>query len=123
MFLYSPNMWLVLATAVVAVIIGVVWYSKISPAEIGGIPANRRLAILGVAALLESYVLAHLVYYTGAYTWLEGAKTGLWIWFGFIVSNLSISAAVAGRSPKTWYVDAGYQLILLLVMGALLATW
>jgi hypothetical protein len=129
MFMYAPNLWLVLAAAVLSLIVGWLWYS---PAVLGRTWATltgremawrRNLLLIAVATLVEAYVTAHLVYYVGAYGWWEGAKAGLWLWFGYLATTLAVSTATAGQRPKVWLIDAGFQLASLLIMGAIFATW
>lgn len=127
MFTYSPNLWLVLAVAVVGVLIHLIWYGERGfgrvRAALTGQAAGRNLVALGLSLLVEGYVVAHMVYYVGAYNWVEGLQTGWWLWLGFVATILTITAVLNGQRFRLWLIDAGYQLIVLLVMAALLASW
>ncbi len=133
MFTYLPNIWLVVAVAVVGSIIGSVWYSKflfgpVWAALSGGLAqarlaSRRNVMIFFGATLVEAYVAAHFVYYSGAYTFGQGAITGFWIWLGFLATTTAVGAAFIGQNLKLWAIDAGYQLVSVMVMCALLANW
>lgn len=134
MFLYTPNLVMVVLAAAVGLAIGAVWYSRpmfgrlwsqLMGREMGAPVAGyrRNLVIFVVATLIEAYVTAHLVYYVGAYSWFEGAVAGLWFWLGFVATNFAVGTAFGGQSTKIWLVDAGCQLLTLMAMGAILASW
>jgi hypothetical protein len=56
-------------------------------ARIAGEGAGAQLALAFVGSLVAAYVLAHFVRYTSAETAAGGAKTGLWLWLGFVVTT------------------------------------
>jgi len=124
----------VLVAAIAAMIIGSLWYSKIlfgkewqalvglkdSDMKAG---ASKAMVTAAVAALITAYVLAHIVVYANAKTWMDGAVTGFWIWLGFVATMLVSGAAFEDRPMKLTLINAGNQLVALVVMGAILAGW
>lgn len=125
---------MVLLAAAVGVVVTLVWYSKpmfgrlwsqLTGRELDvKMPGHsRNLAILIVALVIEAYITAHLVYYTGAYSWSEGVVAGLWFWLGFVATNFAVGASLNGQKFKLWLVNAGCQLLVLAAMGAILASW
>jgi hypothetical protein len=54
---------------------------------------------------------------------LGGAKLGLVLWVGFALT-IGLTAWVYSDKPVTTYlIDAGYQLVYLLIMGAIIGGW
>jgi hypothetical protein len=76
-----------------------------------------------VSSLVMAYVLAHFVSYALAVTAIDGARTGFWIWLGF-VAPVSLGITMFEKRPWDWYfINIAYYLVVLMVTGALLAAW
>lgn len=129
------NFWAVLLAAVANMVIGSIWYSK-------AMFANKWMALTGkteeeirssgssmayigmmVGALVMAYVLAHFINYAQADTVSEGLVTGFWIWLGFVVTVKLSDVLFEGRPKGLFAINAGYFLVALPVMGAILASW
>lgn len=133
------NLWAVLVAAVVNMVIGMFWYSpgtglgrawmkemKIDPAKITeaqkkGMGKNYFIAF--VSAIVMAYVLAHFIDFTGAATIGEGMQAGFWSWFGFIANVGTGMVLWEGKSWKLYAITMGYYFVVLLINGAILATW
>lgn len=129
------NFWAVLLAAVANMLIGSIWYSK-------AMFANKWMALMGkteeeirasglnlayigmmVGALVMAYVMAHSVNYAQADTVTEGVVTGFWLWLGFIVTTKVSDVLFEGQPKGLFAINAGYFLVALPVMGAILAAW
>lgn len=78
-----------------------------------------------VGALLTSYVLGLLVNYMGAADFTSGAGVGFWAWLG-LVFPVQLTGEIFSNKPfqpKLLAINTGYQLVALLIMGAILARW
>lgn len=132
------NYWAVLAAAAACMVLGSLWYGplfgKAWMKSMGWDPnapmtpekrkaGNKAMMWMVPVSLLTAYVLAHFVDYTAAVTWAEGAQTGFWIWLGFQLTLLIQSALFEGKKRKTLVINASYQLVALMTMGAILAVW
>src|SRR3989344_7785151 len=129
------NYWAVLVSAVVGFAIGSVWYMPRAfgsqwMALIGKTQADIKMSfnstLFGktfVATLIMVYILAHFVDYAGATTPGQGALTGWWLWLGFVATIMFINVLYENKPLKLWAINAGYQLVVLIVVGAILATW
>lgn len=129
------NYLAVLLAGVAAMFVGFLWYGKMlfgaswmkltgvtmEDAKKGNMPLLYGLMFAG--ALLEAYVLSHFVHYAGAFTLFNGMKTGAWAWLGFVAPVMMGNYMFAGKPMKLFYIDAGYALVNLLIMGAIIATW
>lgn len=124
----------IVIAAVLSMVIGFVWYSLkvfgkpwmkesgLSLKDIGDGP-GMGYALVTLTSLLQAYILSHFVDYTSATTWVDGAVTGFWIWAGFVATAYTATYVFTRKSFKLWSIDTGYFLVLLLVQGAILASW
>ena len=129
------NYWAVLVSAVAGFAIGSVWYmprvfgaswmSMVGKTETD-VKTGFTAKMFGktfLATLVMVYVLAHFVDYIGATTIGEGVTTGIWVWLGFVATTMFINALYENKPLKLWAINAGYQLAVLVVAGAILAAW
>jgi hypothetical protein len=125
------NLFAVLGATVASQIIGAVWYSRFlfgrsstGPAGTGE-QARQIIPHFGsfVGALIMAFVLAHFVTANLADTAAQGAETGFWIWFGFVLTTRAVHDFLSGRPKELFLIDSGLYLVVLVVMGAILAVW
>lgn len=126
------NYLAIVIAAIANMIVGSVWFSK-------ALFANQWMALIGkthaqlkraqqamvlaaVVSLIEAYVLARFIIFSGESTLLGGAKIGLWVWVGFVATVMSGMVIFENRPMKLYYITAGYQLVSFLVMGAIIAS-
>lgn len=137
--LVDINLAAVFGAAIASIVLGFLWYGplfgkqwmslmgwkKLSKAQMEKMKKGAQKSyVLGfVSALVMAYVLAHFVDYVGATTFLDGAITGFWVWLGFVATVMLGMVLWDGKPWKLYYINIGYQLVNLLVMGALLAVW
>jgi hypothetical protein len=135
------NYLTVLVSALAAMAIGYVWYGPLfgaqwqklmgwSKADIdqkmkAGVGPQYMLQAIG--ALVMAYVLAHSIIFAGSYLHILGVAAGLegafWSWLGFVVPVSLGSVLWDGKPWKLWFLNAGYFLVTLLVMGVILGLW
>ena len=76
-----------------------------------------------IVTLVMSFVMAAFIDAMGARTIIEGIQTGFMVWLGFIVT-INISQQIFEKRPKQlFWINSGYYLVALAVMGAILAAW
>ena len=87
-----------------------------------GLP--KALVVDFIGSLLMALVLFHTIRWSGARTVLEGLFVGFLNWLGF-VAVATVSTVTYERKPVTFVppLNNGYQLVSILVMGAILAAW
>ena len=134
----SINYLAVLVASIAGMVVGAFWYSpllfgkvwmresgissrQINEAKKRGMGKSYFAAFVGI--LVMSFVLAHFVRYAGATTWTEGLEAGCWLWLGFIAPVLLGSVLWEGKSVKLYLINALQYLVVLLMMGAILASW
>jgi len=136
----QPNLLAVLVAGIIPMVIGGLWYSPF-------LFAKKWMAIIGkteeeikrasnpmkmyglsfLSSLVMAYVLAHIVIYATAYTQSSGfgagMQTGFWAWLGFVVTTSSATVLFEFRPSGLYLMNAGYNLVCLLLMGGVLAMW
>lgn len=134
------NILAVLASAVFAVVLGGLWYGPVfgkmwmnltgmTPEKMKAMPLSAPVAMLGgfITAFLMAYVLAHGIIFGNAFTHMSGIEGGMtgafWYWLGFAVPLTGGAFLWEGKSFKLWVLNAGYYLVSLLGMGAILGAW
>jgi len=136
------NWWALVVTTVVSVVIGSLWYGPIfgkawmkstgiSMPEVMTPDMKKMMyrsyALVIVGSLIMNYVLLHSITFGAAYLNITGITAGLqaafWSWLGFIAPVTLGSVLWESRPWKYWFITAGYYLVVLLINGAILASW
>ena len=135
--MHAHNYLAILVSAVVAFLIGGLWYSPFlfakqwmaahahTPEDVARLKADapRAYGISFVAFLVMAAILQMLLNHIGAHDWMSGALWGAHIWLGFALTIGLMANVYSGKKFAVFVIDAGYQLIYLLVMGAILGAW
>jgi hypothetical protein len=127
----------VLSGAIVYLLLGMLWYGKlfgeawmqlvgmtkkdIKKARKKGMGTSYAMASL--SALVMSYVLYTFMQLVGAGSMLAGINVGLLMWFGFIGTTQLSGVLWENRPVRLYYVNAGYFLVALMLMGAVISWW
>ena len=134
---FQINYLAVLVAALATILIGAIWYSPLMFhkfwVKAHGF-SEERVALLQKAAgkaflvsllcyLVMAFVLAILVSYAGATTLQEGAALGFLVWLGFLATLGMTAHMFSEKRLSTYLLDASYQLVYAVVMGAILAAW
>ncbi len=134
------NYYAVVGAAVAAIIIGTLWYGplfqkpwmRMAGLTMEGMKAMKMSplqAMIGgaIVSLIMAYVLSHILVFASAYMQTSGVSAGLssgfWSWLGFIVPVTAGVFLWEGKSWKLWALNAGYYLVSLLAMGAILGAF
>jgi uncharacterized protein DUF1761 len=123
------NYLAIVIAAAAGYVFSAVYYTVLSKqwrAAVGGNPKSRRpwipFVIAAAADLVMAWMLAGVVGHLGAgqVTLRNGAISGAFMWFGFVLTVLAVNYGFAGRKPMLTVIDAGHWLGVLLVMGAVI---
>lgn len=131
------NYWAVLAAALGNFALGSLWYSPLffgkkwmhymgwseQDMESKKKGVGKSYALMFIGTLVTTYILAHFVKYTNSVTWLMGMQTGFWIWLGFIAPMAMGSVLWEGKKWGLYFINAGFYLVAMVMMGAILAVW
>ena len=131
------NLLAIPVAALVAFLIGGVWYSNLmfaklwmeahghTPEKLAAMMAKqgRTYALSFIAFLLMATVLSIFLKYLHADTLQHGAGWGLHAWLGFALPLGFVAQLYSDKKFATFLIDTGYQLVYLVVMGAILGGW
>ena len=131
---FDVNWLAVLVAALVKFAIGGVWYSPpvFGPrwgALVGVTPdaSKARMAAAMItdlaASIVLAWVLANVLKFTGAVGMMPGARVSFFLWLGFAATPLLSTTVYEGRPFALFAINAGYWLVAMLVMGALIGGW
>ena len=124
----------VLVAAVVAFVVGFVWYhpnvfgtmwmkmAKISPDTSGkGKQMMMQSAAIGfVGTLISAYVLAHFVAAWGAMSIMDAVQHGFWAWLGFQMP-LTLGPVLWEQKPwNLFFLNGAYWLVSTIVISVIL---
>ncbi len=137
MDLSNINFLAVIVAALVSFGLGSVWYSalfgKAWQKELGlteeYLKQGNMVKIFGssfVLMVIMAFGMAILIQGHQAdreIDWLQGNHHGLYVGFFFVATTMGINLLYQRRSLKLWAIDAGYQVLCLSVMGAILGAW
>jgi len=127
----------ILVAALVAFLIGALWYSPVlfakawvrangfTPERLAAMQANAGRAYAGsfVAFVVMASVLALLLRHLGADSTADGAAWGFHAWLGFALPIGFTANLYSDKPAAAFLIDAGYQLVYMTVMGAILGAW
>ena len=131
---FGVNYLTVVVAAVVALVIGFIWYS---PCVFG----NRWMAYLGttqaqlgnpgpagmlvgvVASLLNAWVLALLALNLGGKSVTDGVLLGVLAWLGFMATITAAQISFEKKSWGLWVLNNAHNLLVQVIMAAIVTAW
>ena len=135
-FSFEVNWLAVLVCAVVAFVIGGIWYGavfakawaslnghdEVALAAMGK-QTGRNFATFFVGDLVMATVLAVLMANSPVASAGQGALLGVLCWLG-MAATIGLSKTFANGKPVgVWLLDTGHELVGLATMGAILGAW
>ena len=124
----------VIIAAVVKFLIGWGWYSppvlgkrwaelsgQSLTTDVSGLMPALVAQIIG--DLIMAYILARFVIHYGDPSLLRGALVGFMAWLGFVATVMVASMFYEKKSAELIAINAGYQLVGIVIMGAILGVW
>lgn len=131
MMTMAGNWMGIVACAIAAMVVGYLWFGPIFGKtwmkEAGVTPAQSKKAngatmyiCMFIAAIVEAYVLSVVLGMMTGLTYTTAAMGAFWVWLGFIAAVMVGSVLAEGRSWTYFAVVAGYQLVLIVIMSAIL---
>lgn len=131
------NYLAVIVTAIVHFIIGGLWYGLIfgnkfieliqwTPEQLQRVASEshaKEYIFAFLTSLVLVYILAHFVQYTKAKGVAGGMQTAFWLWLGFVATTQLATVVFEQRKLGLYLLNVGYQLVAILIAGAILAVW
>jgi len=117
----------VVVAAVAAWLASSLWYMSLRKpyaAALGKVPvpAFGPYLFAFVVNIIIAWMLAGLLGHLGVgqVTLRNGVISGVFVWFGFILTTMAVNYAFSGRDRRLLLIDAGNWLVVLLVAGAVI---
>jgi len=131
------NYLAVLVAALASFVIGSLWYSpilfgkswqkavKLSDDDIKNANMLKTFGFSFILMLFMAFGLAifEMGHGNNDSTWLSGLSHGLFVAFFFVATSYGVNLLYQQKSFKLWIIDAGYQIVLLAVMGTIIGAW
>ena len=124
------NYFAVIVAAMVAVVIGLIWYNPAvfgkkwasllgrDTMDLGNPKVGYALTVLG--AVVMSAALAEVLKFAGATTVPGGWKIAGLVWLGFAASTGLVNAVVVGKKSELYLLEQAHHLVTLLVAAMVL---
>lgn len=128
------NYLAVLVAVIIRMALGALWYSPllfvrqwqaltgVSTATLTA-RLGRGIAVDAITSLIMAFALANIVGASHIGDWANGAGAGFWVWLGFVATTAAPLWAYEDRPTGLLAINLGYNLVSLVLMGALLAVW
>jgi hypothetical protein len=130
--------WLaIIVAAVVAFAIGALWYSPTlfgrqwmaahghTPEKLAAMRSSmaKTYAFSFITYLIMAMVIALLMGLTGGTTMIQGIVLAVLAWLGFGFTIGLNTNLYSDKPAAAFMIDAGYQLVHVIVMGAIIGAW
>lgn len=133
------NIWAIIVAAIVAFVIGSVWYSPIlfgkewmaltnvTEKDVAAAKAKGgmwKLYVIQIIMTLITYgVLGFIIAVASGATAADGAFMGFLVWLGFSLADI-ISGSLWERKPlRLVLIQGAYSLLTLVIGGAIIGVW
>ena len=103
--------------------IGKTMQSLVEEGKSAGMNEWEQYAVAFVCALTCATAISCVTQLTGPQTALRGIKVAALLWFGFVFTSLTTNIIFEMRPVSLFLVYAGYGLINMVVMGAIVGGW
>jgi hypothetical protein len=128
------NLWAVLVAAFVNFVLGGLWYSPLLFVKpwlaMSGVSKEafdagiaKGIVVEAISSLVMAFVMAMAIPATGAVGLATGLLIGLLLWLGFVATVLLGSITHEHKPFGYFAINAGYRLVAMLAMGAILTLW
>jgi uncharacterized protein DUF1761 len=137
MYHITFNYFAIIVSAAAAFMLGALWYSPAvlgkqwvaaqghTPADLERMKADtaKVYGATFLTQLVMAVVLAMLISLVGIVRWQGGLKLGLLCWLGFAATTGLAANLFSGKKLSAFLIDAGYQVVYVMLMGTVLAAW
>ena len=130
------NWMAVLVASVVHFVLGAVWFTVLSQQWLAGIGKNEAdlmahqgsvhyaYAVAFLCNIVIARVLAQVIIATSQNPDLmHGIRVAFYAWGGFVATTFLTEYVFELRTVSIWLITAGYPLVGMLLMGAILGAW
>lgn len=135
------NYLAILVSGIISIILGSLWYgplfgkpwmqimgfSKESMTEEQKKGMIKNYALMFVGSLLTAYILSHVITLSmlalGGSGISVGLQTGFWLWLGLVLPVQLSPVLWEGKPWRLLFINSGYNLVFMLIIGMMLSVW
>ena len=131
---FGVNYLAVVVAAVVALVIGFIWYSPrvfgnrwmaylgTTQAQLGN-PGPTGMLVGVVASLINAWALAVLALNLGGKSVTDGVLLGVLAWLGFMATITAAQISFEKKSWGLWVMNNAHNLLVQVIMAAIVTAW
>ena len=131
---FGVNYLAIVVAAVVALVIGFIWYSPrvlgnrwmtylgTTQAQLGN-PGPTGMAVGVIASLVNAWVLAVLSLNLGGKSLTDGVMLGVLAWLGFMATITAAQISFEKKPWGLWVLNNAHNLLVQVIMGAIVTAW
>jgi len=131
---FGVNYLAIVVAAVVALVIGFIWYSPpvfgnrwmaylgTTQAQLGN-PGPTGMAVGVVASLVNAWVLALLSLNLGGKSITDGVMLGALAWLGFMATITAAQISFEKKPWGLWILNNAHNLLVQVLMAAIVTIW
>jgi len=131
---FGVNYLAVVVAAVVALVIGFIWYSPrvfgnrwmaylgTTQAQLGN-PGPTGMLVGVVASLINAWALAVLALNLGGKSVTDGILLGVLAWLGFMATITAAQISFEKKSWGLWVLNNAHNLLVQVIMAAIVTAW
>ena len=131
---FGVNYLAVVVAAVVALVIGFIWYSPrvfgnrwmaylgTTQAQLGN-PGPTGMLVGVVASLINALALAVLALNLGGKSVTDGVLLGVLAWLGFMATITAAQISFEKKSWGLWVLNNAHNLLVQVIMAAIVTAW
>ena len=131
---FGVNYLAVVVAAVVALVIGFIWYSPrvfgnrwmaylgTTQAQLGN-PGPTGMLVGVVASLINAWALAVLALNLGGKSVTDGVLLGVLAWLGFMATITAAQISFEKKSRGLWVLNNAHNLLVQVIMAAIVTAW
>jgi len=131
---FGVNYLAVVVAAVVALVIGFIWYSPrvfgnrwmaylgTTQAQLGN-PGPTGMLVGVVASLINAWALAVLALNLGGRSVTDGVLLGVLAWLGFMATITAAQISFEKKSWGLWVLNNAHNLLVQVIMAAIVTAW
>lgn len=126
--------WIAIGLAIlVSMAIGAGWYGAFArpwiaangfnEEQIKAVNENSNPSIYVVAVvchLIMAFVLSGVIFHAGSASLVNGVLSALLIWFGFVVTTMSVNHRFQSKPWSLTIIDAGHYLLVMIAQGGII---
>lgn len=125
------NIWAVLVAALASFVVGFLWYNpkvfgKKWQKEVGlsdDAMANANMGLIFGTSFVLTFIMALVIASFHPMGYGQGIWMGGFFGIGLVATSFGVNYLFQRKSLSLWLIDAGYQVVVLMIAGLIVGAW